>query len=113
MEINKLTSTGDRSSNLREADSKQPAGATNGVEAESLGRNSGSDAADGLSVPTQVQLSSIAQGLADAAEVKAQTSDVDLNRVQEIRSAIEQGTYHVDPARLAANFVDLEHQLFG
>lgn len=109
MEINKLTTNTDRTSSLREADGGQKADAARALDQETSARSSGVEAPDGQSV----QLSAIAQVLAGATDLQSTTSDVDLNRVQAIRSAIEQGTYHVDPQRLAANFVDLEHQLFG
>lgn len=109
MEINKLTSNTDRSSNLREADGKPKASATADLTQGTGAPSNSVEVTDSQSV----QLSAIAQVLAGATDLQSNTSDVDLSRVQAIRSAIEQGTYHVDPQRLATNFVDLEHQLFG
>lgn len=113
MEINKLTSTNDRASNLREADGKQKAQQSGDVGQDNSTRTQSSEPSDNVNIKTNVQLSAAAQVLAEATESANNASDVDLGRVQEIRSAIEQGTYHVDPERLAANFVGLERQLFG
>lgn len=112
MEINKLTSTNDRTSTLREADGKS--GAKQSAEVgQAKPQSSAADSTDRLTAQTNVQLSSAAQILAEANDTLSKVADVDLERVQEIRSAIEKGTYHVDAQRLAANFVDLEQQLFG
>ena len=112
MEINKLTSTNDRASNLRETDGN-PGAKQSGDVGKDNSQILGTDSVDKPTAQRNVQLSAAAQVLAEATEALAKVSDVDLNRVQEIRSAIEKGTYHVDPQRLAENFVDLEHQLFG
>lgn len=112
MEINKLTSTNDRTSTLREADGKSNAKQLAEV-GQGKSQSTGVDSADKLTAQTNVQLSSAAQILAEATDTLSKVADVDLERVQEIRTAIEKGTYHVDPQRLAANFVDLEQKLFG
>lgn len=112
MEINKLTSSNDRASSLREADGKAQAKQSGDIGHDTSPKSS-VESIDKMNAQSNVQLSAAAQVLAEATDSLTKGSDVDLNRVQEIRSAIEQGTYHVDTQRLAANFADLEHQLFG
>ncbi len=53
---------------------------------------------------TAQQLSSLSQSIRDSAAI-------DQDRVESIRKAISEGQYHIDPARLASNIVNLELDL--
>ena len=58
-----------------------------------------------------VQLSPHATKLKSLAAQVAQLPAVDAKRVEGIRRAIREGRYPVDPARVAAKFVEIEGQL--
>ena len=57
-----------------------------------------------------VELSSVAQTLRSITEDAR--PPFDQARVDAIRSAISEGRYHVDPQRLAHNFLRIESELF-
>ncbi|MFK7912691.1 MAG: flagellar biosynthesis anti-sigma factor FlgM [Pseudomonadales bacterium] len=84
------------------------------VSAE-LTRARSSDAADGSRTPNAgaapssapVTLSPGLQAIIDNSRTSL-ASEVDSQRVEGIRQAISDGTYHVDPDRLAAQFIELE-----
>ncbi|MEM9742948.1 MAG: flagellar biosynthesis anti-sigma factor FlgM [Pseudomonadota bacterium] len=64
---------------------------------------SAGEAADSVSLSASAQIAS-----AVTVTISAQP-EVDEARVAEIRSAIENGTYHVDPDKLASQFLELEN----
>jgi negative regulator of flagellin synthesis FlgM len=80
-----------------------------------LGADSGRTANEPASTtqPPQdrVELSDGARTLRSAARVVADLPAVDSSRVDEIRRAISEGRYHVDPVRLAQKFLELENDL--
>ncbi len=104
-----LNNSSESTSKLREADVSRRSGQARGNE----GKPNASEAGKAGAPQGSVQLSGAGQVLAESLGSLSSSHDVDTNRVAAIRSAIEQGTYHVDPQRLASNFVDLETQLFG
>ena len=59
----------------------------------------------------EVQLSDQARSLQQLADAVAEQPAFDARRVDAIRDAIAEGRYHVDPERLAENFMDLEYTL--
>ncbi|MEM1231607.1 MAG: flagellar biosynthesis anti-sigma factor FlgM [Pseudomonadota bacterium] len=59
---------------------------------------------------SELTLSDTARSLA-LASGKNEASQVDSARVESIRKAISDGTYHVDAARLAERFLSLESSL--
>jgi negative regulator of flagellin synthesis FlgM len=59
----------------------------------------------------EVQLSGQARALQQLADAVAEQPAFDAQRVVAIRDAIAEGRYHVDPERLAENFIDLEYAL--
>ncbi len=60
-----------------------------------------------------VQLSDEALSLQKLEEQVAQLPDVDTDRVNSIRQAIEDGSYKIDADKLAASMLDFEDQIFG
>jgi negative regulator of flagellin synthesis FlgM len=60
---------------------------------------------------SDVKLSDSALKLKALAENIAHQDAVDADRVEQIRRAISEGEYHVDPVRLAQKFVEFEGQL--
>jgi negative regulator of flagellin synthesis FlgM len=66
-----------------------------------------SDSSETASAP-EVALSPEAQMLSGPATGQ---SEIDAAKVERIRAAIAEGRYHVDPVRLAENFMNLEGQL--
>ena len=59
----------------------------------------------------RVELSDGAKALRSLANEVADLPAVDSARVNDIRRAISEGRYHVDPVRLAQKFSELEHDL--
>jgi negative regulator of flagellin synthesis FlgM len=59
----------------------------------------------------RVELSQGAQVLQSLASEVADLPAVDTARVDDIRRAISEGRYHVDPVRLAQKFLELENDL--
>lgn len=59
----------------------------------------------------RVELSQGAQVLQTLASEVADLPAVDTARVDDIRRAISEGRYHVDPVRLAQKFLELENDL--
>lgn len=58
-----------------------------------------------------VRLSDSARKLKALSEDLAKQDAVDGERVDEIRKAISEGRYHVDPVRLAEKFIEFEGKL--
>ncbi len=59
----------------------------------------------------EVKLSDSARRLKALAEDLAKQDAVDGDRVAEIKRAISEGRYHVDPVRLAEKFIEFEDEL--
>ena len=59
----------------------------------------------------RVELSDSAKALRSVASEVSDLPAVDTQRVDDIRRAISEGRYHVDPVRLAQKFVELEQDL--
>lgn len=70
------------------------------------GQNTGATSAD-----SSVTLTDAAKRLAALERAIAAVPDVDMARVEELRSAIESGRYSVDADRIARRLLDLEHEL--
>ena len=56
-----------------------------------------------------VELSDQARSIAQLVDSVAEQPAFDAERVADIQAAISEGRYHVDPERLAANFMNLEN----
>lgn len=106
MDVNNLNANNPLDRRVRGADTRQV-------------RDSGAPAADGRQ-PTEaaheqrqgeVRLSPQARQLRDIESQVAEQDAFDAKRVEDIRVAIAEGRYHVDPERLAARFLELELQL--
>ena len=69
------------------------------------------------SVPTgsqdTVSLTGTAQHLRRLEEGLAQQPVVDTQRVEATKRAIEDGSYQIDPSRIASKMMDLERALYG
>ncbi|MEH6470268.1 MAG: flagellar biosynthesis anti-sigma factor FlgM [Halopseudomonas sp.] len=63
--------------------------------------------------PETVKLSSEAQMLNKLEEQVAQLPDTDESRIASIKQAVEDGSYSIDPERIASKLTSLEDQLFG
>ncbi|NWN90679.1 flagellar biosynthesis anti-sigma factor FlgM [Marinobacter adhaerens] len=61
----------------------------------------------------KVNLSSQARNLKQLEEKLGSYPEVDDNRVAEIRSALENGTYKVDAEKLAQKMLDMDESIFG
>lgn len=61
----------------------------------------------------RVNLSSQAKNLKQLEEKLGSYPEVDDNRVAEIRSALENGTYKVDAEKLAQKMLDMDESIFG
>lgn len=69
------------------------------------------DAAAAPAHQDRVELSDGAKALRSLANDAAQLPAVDSAKVNDIRQAIAEGRYHVDPVRLAQKFLELENDL--
>jgi len=67
--------------------------------------------ADAAKARSEVELSPHARKLKSLAAHIAQMPAVDAKRVESIRRAISEGRYPVDPARVAAKFLEIEGEL--
>jgi negative regulator of flagellin synthesis FlgM len=72
---------------------------------------SASDTTKGPGNQDRVELSQGAQVLQTLASEVSDLPAVDTARVDDIRRAIAEGRYHVDPVRLAQKFLELENDL--
>lgn len=63
--------------------------------------------------PTTVKLSSEAQMLSKLEDQLAQLPDADEDRIASIKQAIANGTFSVNPERIASKLASLEDQLFS
>ncbi|NKF50195.1 flagellar biosynthesis anti-sigma factor FlgM [Shewanella sp. WXL01] len=103
IDINKLkTATSTPLQTSRQAKASQDAGS--GAKTEQA-----SSAVKGDSV----SITSQAQGLQSAQSKMAALPDVDQAKIAEIKQAISEGRYKVDPEKLAANIASFEAQLDG
>jgi len=71
------------------------------------------DVSDTTSQAGTVTLSSEAQSLQKLEEQVGQLPDVNSERVESIRKAIEDGSYNIDAERLAASMIDFEENTYG
>jgi len=60
-----------------------------------------------------VSLTSTAQHLRHIEQSLASQPVVDVHRVEATKQAIENGTYQIDPSRIASKMIDLERALSG
>ena len=106
MDVNNLNSNSPADRRLREAEAHQ----TRDGAGREVG-NRGADEARQSRQSDEVRLSSQAQQLRDLESQVAGQDAFDRDRVDEIRAAIAEGRYHVDPERLAERFLRLEQTL--
>jgi negative regulator of flagellin synthesis FlgM len=79
--------------------------------ASSDSARSASESTKSAAQQDRVELSQDAQVLQSLANEVADLPAVDAARVDDIRRAISEGRYHVDPVRLAQKFLELENDL--
>lgn len=70
-----------------------------------------STSAEAVPATDQVTLTEDVDRIASAVRLAAQSPDVDAARVQSAREAIENGTFQVDPDRIAASLLELDSAL--
>ncbi len=63
--------------------------------------------------PETVKLSNQAQTLSKLEENVAQLPDIDEGRIASIKQAIDDGSFTIDPERIAGKLASLEDKLFG
>ncbi|OMH29997.1 flagellar biosynthesis anti-sigma factor FlgM [Motiliproteus sp. MSK22-1] len=71
------------------------------------------EVSDKAAQPGTVTFSNEAQSLQKLEEQVGQLPDVNSERVESIRKAIEDGSYGVDAERLATKILDLEGRIYG
>lgn len=106
MDVNNLNANNPLDRRLREAEARQTRD-----HAASAADDRRTDEARQREQSDEVRLSSRARQLRDIEHRVAEQDVFDRERVEEIRAAIAEGRYHVDPQRLAERFVELERQL--
>jgi negative regulator of flagellin synthesis FlgM len=106
MDVNNLNSNSPVDRRLREAEAQQ----TRDGAGRAAG-NRGADEARQNRQSDEVRLSAQAQQLRDIESQVVEQEAFDSKRVEEIRAAIAEGRYHVDPERLAERFLKLENAL--
>jgi negative regulator of flagellin synthesis FlgM len=106
MDVNNLNSNSPLDRRTREADLQQTRDGTGRA-----GENSQSDEARQSRSADEVRLSAQARQLRDIESQVAEQDAFDHKRVDEIKAAISEGRYHVDPERLAERFFELEKEL--
>ncbi len=79
--------------------------AKNGVRAPSTGANSAAATDD-----ASLTLSAEATGMQQLTQQLAATPSFDQAKVDRIKALLAQGQYAIDPAKIAARFVELESQ---
>ena len=106
MDVNNLSSNSPLERRLREAQAQQaPEGARRAEDGDQTREGAKRQRDDEVSLSTQARrLRHIENRVADQ-------EAFDEKRVEEIRAAIAEGRYHIDPERLAERFVELESQL--
>jgi len=76
-------------------------------------RSSSASAQSGAAVVRSVDDIELSEAAQTLREVSADTrAPFDQSRVESIRQAISEGRYHVDPERLASNFMRIEYDIF-
>ncbi|GEM_PF-665593 len=85
-------------------------GGERSVERSASGK-SGTPVTGVAPAPQDVQLTGGARQMAVLEKALAQVPEVDMNRVEQLRSAIESGSYQVDAERVATKLVDMERGL--
>lgn len=86
-------------------------GGDRNVERSANGKG-GTTPAASVSPPAQdVQLTGGARQMAALEKALAEVPEVDMNRVEQLRSAIESGSYQVNAERVATKLVDMERGL--
>lgn len=106
MDVNNLNANNPLDRRLREADTRHV-------------RDSGAPAAERRQTAeaerdqrqSEVRLSDQARQLRNIESQVAEQDAFDARRVEDIRAAIAEGRYHVNPERLAERFLELELQL--
>jgi negative regulator of flagellin synthesis FlgM len=106
MDVNNLNSNSPLDRRPRDADLQQTRDG-----AGRAGEGSQADEARQSRSADEVRLSAQALQLRDIESQVAELDAFDQTRVDEIKAAISEGRYHVDPERLAERFLDLEKEL--
>jgi negative regulator of flagellin synthesis FlgM len=70
----------------------------------------GSEAASSVGADDRVQLTDSAKAMQEAARAQS-GAEVDTKKVEQLRQALANGTYKVDPSRIADRMLSLESQL--
>ena len=71
------------------------------------------EVSDNAAQPGTVKFSNEAQSLQKLEEQVGQLPDVNSERVESIKKAIEDGSYGIDAERLATKILDLEGQIYS
>ena len=106
MAINDLTGLSSVNAGTLGKASSNVAGARDGVTEKQ-------PAATAKTQPETVRLSPQAQMLNKLEEQVAQLPDADADRVSSIKQAIQDGTFSINPERIATKLASLEDQLFS
>lgn len=80
-------------------------------EVQGAGRQAGRGEAPGAAAGDKVSITQTAQQLNELHDVLAKAPVVDGQRVEQVRAAIEEGRYEIDPVRIAEKLMRFEEQL--
>ncbi len=94
------------------------AGSRSKASDSALNSRSGADAGKSTAAsaqpqPETVKLSNEAQSLNKLEETLSQLPDIDEGRIASIKQAIDEGSFTIDPERIADKLASLEGRLFG
>lgn len=107
MDVNNLNANNPLGRRLREADTRQ----VRDGGAPAAERRQQVSEAEHDQQQSELRLSAQARQLRAIESRVAEQDAFDAKRVEEIRAAIAEGRYHVNPERLAERFLELELQL--
>jgi negative regulator of flagellin synthesis FlgM len=82
-----------------------------GATERTAGKSAAAPGAAVAAAAHEVKLTDSAMQLAALEKALAQVPDVDLKRVEEVRTAIQSGEYKIDAQRIAAKLLQLERAL--
>ncbi len=102
MRISNEQSKGIDSKPTKTADSSGVSSTARKTKSEKISREPGVESTD------KVSISSKAKDVAQAKQIASKTSDVNEEKVQRLKKQVQEGTYKVDPERIADKLVD-EH----
>ncbi len=102
MRISNEQSKGIDAKSTKKAESSGVSSKTHKTKAEKISREPTVESTD------KVSISSKAKDVAQAKQIASKTSDVNEEKVQRLKKQVQEGTYKVDPERIADKLVD-EH----